>query len=514
MEKSVLMISISISRSRRYASLFVVLFGQLVVSLDMTVLNIALPDLTAAIRPTSDQQLWIVDAYSLVLAGLLVSASSLSDRFGRKRMLLSGFIVFGVASALVMIASDPLAVIAVRALLGVGGAMIMPTTISMIRSIFTDGKERAFALAAWSIMSGLGTAIGPLIGGVLLQTFDWHAAFLFNVPLMAIGFIMGIFILPEIKLRNPGRWDFLAALMSLLGMVALMWGIKHLAAEMTFFDPQGMVAIALGIMLLAGFVVRCLRSKEPLLDMSLFRERPFTGGIVVTLGSMLSMAALLFLLAQWLQLVNGCDPFESGVKLVPMAVVGMISGAIAPALALRVGARPVMVGGLGIAALGMILLLPFINDLTYAAVAISSCLVGVGTGSLAVASTVIMGVTPIDKASSAAAFEEVSFDLGNVLGVAILGSLASVIYRTELDSGLLSALDLDESIIDSAMQSFSAAVEISKETGIEALLVEGSKAFSDSIVYASGIGGIMMIMVAMVVWRLIPKDLSITDMKH
>lgn len=503
-----------ISNKRRWLSLIVVLFGQFVVSLDMTVLNIALPDLTADLRPTSDQQLWIVDAYSLVLAGLLVSASSLSDRWGRKRMLLAGFLVFGIASGLIIIANTAWIVIAIRALLGVGGAMIMPTTISLIRSIFLDGKERAVALAAWSVMSGLGTAVGPLIGGALIEAFGWHAAFLFNVPLMVIGFVCGALILPEIRVKNPGKWDALAAAMSLVGMALLMWGIKHLAAMMSLTDPLGIIAVLVGIVLMVGFVLRCSRSSSPLLDIDLFRSKPFAGGIVATLGSMLSMAALLFLLAQWLQLVDGCSPFESGLKLIPMAVAGILTGALAPSLAMKFGPRPVLVIGLSIAAIAMLFLVFFIDGLSYPIVAVSSSLVGAGTGALAVASTVIMCETPVDKASSAAAFEEISFDLGNVLGVAILGSAASIAYRMELDPNALASAGLSQGDIDAAMQSFGAAIEIANQTGVNELLTEGTKAFSDSIVYASFIGGLIMIGVSFVVWRLIPKNLSIAESKH
>lgn len=345
----------TISKARRWAALAVVLFGQFVVSIDMTVLNIALPDLTAELQPTSDQQLWIIDVYSLVLAGLLVTASSLSDRWGRKRMMLAGFAVFGIGSGLIMFADSTEAVIALRALLGVGAAMIMPTTISMVRSIFLDAKERAFALAGWSAIGGLGMATGPLIGGFLLEHFSWHAAFLVNVPLMALSLIAGLLILPEIRVKNPGGWDVVAAIISLAGMTLLMWGIKHVAALMAF-DAQGTAALVAGLGLMAIFLVRCARSDNPLLDVSLFRSKPFTAGIVAALGSMFALASLSFLLSQWLQLVNGCSPLEAGARLVPMALTSIVGGVAAPALAMRFGARNVTAAGLAIGAVAMIML--------------------------------------------------------------------------------------------------------------------------------------------------------------
>ncbi len=502
-----------LSRARRWAALAVLLFAQFVLSIDLTVLNVALPDLTADLRPTSDQQLWIVDAYSLVLAGLLVSASSLSDRWGRKRMLLGGALVFCIGSALILFATSPLTVIAIRAFLGLGAAMIMPTTISMIRNVFTEAKERAFALAAWSVLGGLGMALGPIIGGGLLEMFNWHAAFLVNIPLMGVAFVAGLFVLPEIRVENPGRWDALAALISLAGMALLMWGIKHLAAQMAF-DAAGVVAVVAGVALMAAFVVRCLRSKNPLLDVGLFRNRTFTGGVVAALGTMFSMASLLFLLAQWLQLVDGCTPLESGVKLLPLALASLVGGGAAPSVAMKLGAHRTLVAGLVLAAAAMIMMLPFMGNLTYPVVAASSSLVGLGTGALAIGSAAIMCATPSEKASSAAAFEEIAYDLGNVLGVAVMGSIASIVYRLGLSPDVLAAAGLDGASIDAAMQSFSAAAEIAAQTGVTELLAEGAVAFSNSIVVTSAIGGVTMLAVAIVAWRLIPRDLDITEGEH
>lgn len=503
-----------ISPARQWASLVVLLFAQFVLSIDLTVLNVALPQLTAELQPTSDQQLWIVDAYSLVLAGLLASASSLSDRLGRKKMLLGGALVFCLGSALILFANSPEAVIAIRALLGLGAAMMMPTTISMIRNIFSSARDRAIAVAAWSVLGGLGMATGPIIGGLLIENFNWHAAFLVNIPLMGAAFVAGVFVLPEIKVKNAGRWDALAAVISLFGMALLMWGIKRLAAEMNLFDVPALIGIAVGAALMVLFVVRCLRSPSPLLDLRLFRNRTFTAGILAALGSMFAMASLLLLVAQWLQLVDGCTPFESGVKLLPLAAASVVAGALAPVLASRLGARRALVGGLVLVAMAMLMLIPFVNSLSYVPLAIASGLVGIGTGALAVGSAAIMCATPAEKASSVAAFEEISYDLGNVLGVAIMGSLASIVYRTGLSPETLSSMGLDGATIDSAMQSFSAAVTIAEQTGVTELVREGAASFSSSIVITSALGGVVMLAVSLAVWHLTPKDLDITEEVH
>ncbi|MBP6685888.1 MAG: MFS transporter, partial [Leucobacter sp.] len=243
-----------ISRARRWGALAVLTASLLVITMDMTILNIALPQMAAELHPTSAQQLWIIDVYSLVLAGLLVSFAALADRWGRKRMLMLGYTLFGLASLLVLIADSAEAVITIRALLGIGGAMIMPTTLSLIRVTFIDPRERATALSIWAAVSGLGAAVGPLIGGVLLEHFSWHAAFLVNVPLMLAGVIAGVLVLPESKVKNPGRWDFVAAILSFAGMTLVIWAVKTFAAESSFLVPSALTAFALGAALLAWFV--------------------------------------------------------------------------------------------------------------------------------------------------------------------------------------------------------------------------------------------------------------------
>lgn len=513
MQDQIIMKPSKLTRARRWACLFAVLFGEFVVAIDMTVLDIALPSLTAELKPTSDQLLWIVDAYSLVLAGLLVASSALSDRWGRKRMLLSGFAVFGAASLFIIWAHTAEEVIAIRAILGIGGAMIMPATISMIRNIFTDGKERAFALAAWSAISGLGMAAGPLIGGVLLEHFSWHSAFILNIPLMAIGIVVGIFVLPEIRVKNPGRWDMPAVIISLAAMTSLIWGIKHLAAVMSI-DLPGVAAVIVGVLGVILFAVRCLHSKNPLLDVSLFRSKPFTAGIIAALGSMFAMAALLFLVSQWLQLVQGYSPLEAGIRTLPMALTSIVAGMAAPVVALRIGARITVTGGLVVVAIGMMLLVFFQGNLSYLPVAISSCLIGAGVGSLAIASSVLQCETPTEKASSAAAFEEISYDLGNVLGVAVLGSISSIIYRMGLNTDNLLQAGLSETQLSEAQESFSVAVQLAQETGITSLISDGGVAFSHSLVSTAFVGGIIMIAVAIAVWRLIPHDVDITKGEH
>lgn len=485
----------------------------LVITMDMTILNIALPEMAAELRPTSDQQLWIIDVYSLVLAGLLVSFAAIADRWGRKRMLITGYAVFGGASLLVVFANSAEAVIGIRALLGVGGAMIMPMTLSLIRVIFTDPKERATALSIWAAVSGLGLAVGPLVGGLLLEHFSWHAAFLVNVPLMLMGVVAGSLILPESRVLSPGRWDWIAALLSLAGMTLVVWAIKTFGKESGFAVPEALVAFAAGAALLAWFALRCLRSDAPLLDFGLFRNRPFSAGIITALGSMFVMAAALLLIAQWMQLVDHASPVEAGVRLFPIAIAGAIASLSAPPLARVLGVRVVLAGGVALAGIGMLLIGLQPGALANLTVLVSLALIGAGTGSLALGSAMIMSGTPVDKAGNAGALEETSYELGAVLGVAILGSISALIYRAELDaSGALNALEAGLS--SEARESLGAAVGIAQELQVPALAHEAGVAFTHSLQMTGFAGGAMMLAVAATVYFLTPKGFDVGSVEH
>ncbi|MCD4526290.1 MFS transporter [Nocardioides sp. cx-173] len=408
---------------RRWAGLAVLSASLLVVVMDMTVLNLALPDMSADLRPGPVELLWIVDVYPLVLAGLLVAAGSLGDRWGRRRMLVGGFTVFGLASLVVLVADTAGEVIAVRALLGVGGAMIMPSTLSLIRTLFSDPRERATALGVWGSVAAVGSALGPIVGGALLERFSWHSAFLFNVPVMVVAVVAALVLLPESRSARPGRLDVATLVLSMLGMVALVHAIKQLGKDGP--DTEAVVATVVAVVALTLFVRRCLAAAEPMLELRLFRGRAFSAGMLTALVSSFAMAGLLLLVAQWLQLSQAYEPFDAGVALLPMAAGGILAGPFAPALAARIGARTVLAGGLVVGSAGLLLLAVLPQPLAYPGVAVALSLVGLGLASLAVASAVIMAGAPLDQAGSAAVLEESSYEIGAVLGVAILGSIAT-----------------------------------------------------------------------------------------
>ncbi|AQZ60585.1 Antiseptic resistance protein [[Actinomadura] parvosata subsp. kistnae] len=492
---------------RRWAGLAVLSASVLLVVMDMTVLNVALPAISADLRPESIELLWMVDAYALVLSGLLVTVSALGDRWGRKRMLMTGFAVFGLASTTVLAADSPLEVIAVRALLGVGGAMIMPSTLSMIRNLFTDPAERAKALGVWSAMAAVGAALGPLVAGVLLEHFSWHAAFLVNVPVMVLAIAFGLFLLPESKNPRPGRWDALATLLSMAGMVALVYAIKNFG-KYGLTSPGALVASVVAVVALGWFAVRCLRRPDPLLELRLFRSAPFSAGVVTALITSIAMASVLLLLAQWMQLVQGYGPLEAGVRLLPAALAAVIASPLAPSLAARIGARTVLAGGLALTGVAFLLLFVVPGPLGYWTVAVALTLVGLGNGSLAIASATIMSGSPPAKSGSAAAIEETSYELGGALGVAVLGSVAAAAYRSEVTYSGPGAGVVRESL--------GGALDVAKELGAAGgrLAEQATAAFTNSLTLTSGVAALLLAVGALVVWWLTPRHLDLSAADH
>lgn len=490
---------------RRWASLAVLSLALLTVVMDLTVLNVALPSISADLKPSATQQLWMVDAYSLVLAGLLISMSALADRWGRRRLIMLGFVIFGAASLLIMWADSPGAVIALRALLGLGGAMIMPTTLSMLRVIFTDPRERTLALGVWAAVSAAGAAIGPIVGGLLLEHFSWHAAFLVNVPPMIVAVVAAMFLLPESRVASSGSWDLLGSLLSISGVAALVWSIKQFGKHYIddgVANAAAWIALLGAAALLSLFVVRCLRRKDPLLDVRLFRRPQLTAGVLAALFSMVAMGGGLLLLAQWLQLVENFSPLQAGIRLLPFALGAIATSIPARSLVDWLGARTVMSLALLLPAAGFLLFYLAPQPLSYPWVAVAMVLQGAGAGALAIGSAMIMSGSPQDKAGNAAALEETAYDLGNVFGVALLGTIAAVIFSSKVPD-----------TIPGADKSLAEAIEIAHHIGSPELAATAQSAFTDSIAQVGLVGAVLLGVAAVVVYRLTPRGLDL-DVQH
>lgn len=421
-------------------------------------------------------------------------------------MLIAGFAVFGIASAAVVVTDTAGEVIAVRVLLGVGGAMIMPSTLSLIRHLFPDPRERATALGVWGAMAAVGAALGPIVGGALLEAFSWHSAFLVNVPVMVVAVAAAVILLPNSRSERPPRLDAVGTVTSIAGMVALMFAIKEFGKHGV--SLTAIVALGVAAVLLTWFVWHCLHREDPLLEVRLFRGRTFTAGTITALTTSIGLAAMMLLGAQWLQLVQGYSPLTAGAALLPATGFGLVGSLIAPPLAERIGVRTVLALGLVSSAGGFFVLFAAPAPLTYVWVAMALSLVGLGMGSLAVASAAIMNGAPPEKSGSAAAVDESSFELGSALGVAILGSVAAAAYRNELPAKDLSAAGLPGEAVDAARESLAGALEVADAVGPvgDPLADLARVSFTESFTAFGLAGAILLAISAAGVWLLTPRD--------
>ena len=485
----------------RWLVLAVLASSLLVVALDATILNVALPTLAADLEPSSTELLWIVDAYGLVLAGLLIAMSGLGDRVGRRRLLVIGLGLFAGAATLAALASSPEQLIAARVLLGVGGAMIMPSTITLLRTVFLDDRERAIAVGVWTAIAAGGFAVGPVIGGALLEVLDWPWVFALQVPVVLLAIVAVLRLVPEWRSADPGPWDPIGVALSISGMVALVWGIKE-ASKHGFGDAAALGTLALGAVSLAAFVRHQRKLTHPLLDIELFRDRRFSASAVAVLAVFFGFGGLLLLLTQFFQIVQGHGPLEAGLRLLPLALAAGIASPLTDAAVRRVGAHVVVGGGFAIVA-GAFAALYGLNAATpYVVIAACLAALGVGAGMASTAaSAVILSSAPPERASGAVAVQETAYELGGALGVAILGSVMTARYRAELDG--LPGLPAD------ARESLPAAAEIAARAGNDAgaaLLGAAQQAFLDGLSVTLVVAAAVTAAIAVVALAFMPRD--------
>lgn len=419
------------SKGGRWAMLAVLCSSLLLVAMDATILNVALPSLIDDMRPSALAQLWIIDVYGLVLGGLLVATGAISDRYGRKRLFVIGFLLFGVASVVAATAGTPGQLIAGRVLLGIGGAMVMPSTLSLIRNIFEDPRERTLAIGVWAAVAGAGAAVGPLVGGALVSAHGWSAAFWVNVPVVVVTVVAALRMLPEFKDAGHGPLDWPSAVLSVVGIVALAWGIKHVAKGS--LAPADVLILLLGIAVLALFTRRQLSLADPLLDVRLFTKRAFTAAALATLMAMLAIGAALFLLSLWLQYVHGYSPFEAGLRTLPAALATLAGSLLAPRLMERLGVRAVMALGLTGLLTGFLVLALSPEPTGYPYVAVVLVALGLGDGlAITASAATLVSAVPAERAGQAGAVSETSYELGVGLGVAMLGSIHGAVYASRM----------------------------------------------------------------------------------
>ncbi|MFN3003422.1 efflux MFS transporter LfrA [Mycolicibacterium wolinskyi] len=417
---------------RAWLALAVLTLPVLLIAIDNTVLAFALPSIAEDFRPAASTQLWIVDVYSLVLAALLVAMGGLGDRFGRRRLLLIGATGFAVVSALAAFAPSAEYLVAARALLGVFGAMLMPSTLSLIRNIFTEASARRLAIAIWASCFTAGSTLGPIVGGALLQHFHWGSVFLVAVPILLPLLVLGPKLVPESRDPNPGPLDLTSVMLSFTAMLPVVWAIKTAAHD--GLSIAAAAAFAAGIASGALFVRRQKRSATPMLDIGLFSYAPFSSSILANFLSIVGLIGFIFFISQHLQLVLGLSPLTAGLVTLPGAVVSMIAGLAVVKAAKRFAPQTLMIFGLVFVAAGFILILLFRHDLSVAAIIASFVVLELGVGvSQTVSNDTIVASVPAAKAGAASAVSETAYELGAVVGTATLGTIFTAFYRAKVE---------------------------------------------------------------------------------
>ncbi|MDQ0841855.1 MFS transporter [Streptomyces sp. V1I6] len=421
--------------ANRWVVLFVLCVSLLLVALDATVLHVAVPAVTEDLRPSGIELLWIVDAYPLVCAALLILFGTLGDRVGRRRVLLLGYGIFGAASAVAAFAPDPQILIAARALLGVGGAMIMPATLSILRAVFPDRRERATAIGIWTAVAAVGAATGPVLGGFLVENFWWGSVFLINIPLMALILPLGRWLLPESRGGADGPWDVLGALMAAAGVLGVVLGVKRLGVGSGPLDLGAMGPLLLGAALLVLFVGRQKRRRHPLVDMRMFARAAFSTSVGCIVLAMLALVGLELIAVQYLQLILGLGPLETGLRLLPLTFAAMAAGATGSHTLNRLGPRRMVGWGFTLTAVAVLLLTVMGQHDRPWLLTGAFVLLGFGLQTtLFGAYESMLSEAPADQAGGAAAIGETSYQLGAGMGIALLGSVMNAAYAPAVAS--------------------------------------------------------------------------------
>jgi len=466
---------VPVTTRRAWLGLAVLILPVLLVSVDMSVLYLAMPTLTAHLDPDATQQLWILDIYGFLLAGLLVTMGNLGDRIGRRNILLVGAGIFGLASALAAFAPSAGVLIAARALMGIGGATLLPSSLALISTLFPDPRRRASAIGIWSAFFAGGSAAGPLIGGVLLHQFWWGSVFLINLPVVVVLLAAGPFVLPEHRESARGPLDLLSVVMSIAGILPVIYAIKHLAAEGV--DLVSVVIGLAGVAVLVAFVRRQRHLAEPLLDLSLFRRGLFGVAIGTSTVGMLSLAGTSYLVSVYLQSVAGKDVLTAALLGVPSAVVVFACAMCGARVARRLGTRTAFVGALATAAAGNLMMFGLGVDGGIGWYVAGSTVAGVGYGIMfTLVSDVAVSSVPPERAGSAVGISETSFELGNGLGLALMGSLAALVFRSggnyapTLGETLVRAGG-DTALAHAARASFTDGLHIATTTGAVLLAI-------------------------------------------
>lgn len=482
---------------REWIGLAVIALPCMLYSMDLTVLNLAVPSLSAALKPSSAELLWIVDIYGFLVAGSLITMGTLGDRIGRRKLLLIGAAAFGAASVAAALAGSAAQLIAARALLGVAAATLAPSTLSLIRNMFHDPAQRTVAVSVWIMSYSAGAAIGPLIGGVLLEHFWWGSVFLINVPVMLALLVLGPVLLPEFRDPGAGRMDLVSAAQSLAAVLAVIYGLKRIAEG----GPGwiAMLAILAGVAIGAAFLRRQARLADPLIELHLFRIPAFSAALAVNiLGFLTTFAAFLFI-AQYLQSVLGLSPLQAGLWGLPSALAFIAGSMLTPMIVRRFRPADVIAGGMTVAAAGFVLLALVDNvGSPLAMLVLGSVVFSVGlTPVVTLTTDIVLTAAPPERAGAASALSETSSELGGALGIAIMGSIVTAIYRIQVAGTMPAGIPEEAAAI--ARGTIGGAVSVAGEVpaALGAELLEAARdAFAHAFGATAAISAVIAIAVA------------------
>ena len=496
---------------RRWWALGVLCLSLVVVTIDTTILNVALPSLVRDLHASGTGLEWIVDAYTVVFAGLLLSAGSIGDRFGRKGALSAGLALFALASGASALANSPGQLIALRALTGAGAALVFPATLSILTNVFPDPVERQRAIAVWAGTAGIGIGLGPVAGGLLLRQFWWGSVFLVNVPVCVLALLAGRVLIPTSRDAAPSPLDPPGALLSIVGLSGLVYAIIE-GPTRGWTSPMVVSAFAGACAILAAFVAVELRRPHPMLDLRLFRNPRFTAASLAVTALYFCLFGTIFFQTQHLQFVLGYDPLGAGLRSVPFAVVLLVVANTTPRVVRWVGTRAVITTGLGVVAGAMAMRAGFSVHSGYPAVLLSQCVFALGMGlTIAPATASIMGAVPADRAGVGSAINDTTRQVGGAIGVAVMGSVGASLYRRSTAHALATA-HLSPAASSRALASVGSALGTARglPPGLARTVRDAAtRAFIHGLDVASLVGLGVAVVGGAVAWRFLPAGMKV-----